>query len=171
LARQNIGGYQILAATKYWCRQNIGADRNVCVDRKYMLQQKIGVDKMLASTKCWHQENTRIDKILPSTKFLRQQSSHVDKNLASTKCWHRRRSISLLFGSAESTAADFSQTMLMISYVSQKVLIPPHAVAKCGFVSGHPAFMGNSLPHCTGLFYRPAMQKTSQILASTFAKL
>ncbi len=53
-----------------------------------------------------------------------------------------RGSISLLFGSAESTAADFSQTLLMISYISQKVLIPPRAVAKCAVVPGRPAFMG-----------------------------
>ncbi len=60
-----------------------------------------------------------------------------------------RRSIFLLLGSAESTAADFSQTSLKISYVSlmvliscisqkvliscvsQKVLTPVDAVAKC----------------------------------------
>jgi hypothetical protein len=47
-----------------------------------------------------------------------------------------------LFGSAESTAADFSQTSLMISYISQKVLIPHYAVTKCGVTSGRPAFMG-----------------------------
>ncbi len=57
-----------------------------------------------------------------------------------------RRSISLLFGSAESTAADFSQTSLMISYISQKVLIPPHAVAKCVVATGRPAFMGRLSP-------------------------
>jgi hypothetical protein len=37
---------------------------------------------------------------------------------------------SFLFGLEESTAADFSQTSLKISYVSQMVLIPPHAVVK-----------------------------------------
>jgi hypothetical protein len=62
--------------------------------------------------------------------------------LALTKSWHRRRRIPLLFGSAESTAADFSQTSLKISYVSLMVLIPLHAVAKCGVASGRPAFMG-----------------------------
>jgi hypothetical protein len=30
----------------------------------------------------------------------------------------------------------------MISYVSQKVLIPPYAVAKCAVATGRPAFMG-----------------------------
>ncbi len=64
----------------------------------------------------------------------------------STKCWRRLRRISLLFGSAEPIAADFSQTSLMISYVSQKVLIPAHAVAKCDIASGRPGFMGGLSP-------------------------
>jgi hypothetical protein len=49
-----------------------------------------------------------------------------------------------MFGSAESTAADFSQTSLKISYVSLMVLIPLHAVAKCA--SGRPALMGCPSP-------------------------
>ena len=57
-----------------------------------------------------------------------------------------RGSISLLFGSAESTAADFSQTSLKISYVSLMVLLSLHAVAKCGVASGSPAFMGGLSP-------------------------
>jgi hypothetical protein len=48
----------------------------------------------------------------------------------------------LLFGLAESTAADFSQTSLKISYVSLMVLFSVHAVAKYGVASGCPAFMG-----------------------------
>jgi hypothetical protein len=51
----------------------------------------------------------------------------------------------LLFGSAESTAADFSHTSLKISFVSQMVLIPLHAVDKCGIASGRPAFYGQTL--------------------------
>ncbi len=61
--------------------------------------------------------------------------------LAQTKCWRRRRRIPLLFGSAESTTADFSQTSLKISYISLMVLIPLHAVTKCGVASGRRAFM------------------------------
>jgi len=34
----------------------------------------------------------------------------------------------------------------MISYVSQKVLIPPHAVAKSAVAAGRPAFMGGLSP-------------------------
>jgi hypothetical protein len=41
----------------------------------------------------------------------------------------------------ESTASDFSQTSLKISYVSQMVLIPLHAVARCGVATDRPAFM------------------------------
>jgi hypothetical protein len=78
--------------------------------------------------------------------FASREIIGVDKILASTKCWRRRRRISSLFGSAEPTAADFSQTLLMISYISQKVLIPSHAVTKCGVASGHPAFMGELSP-------------------------
>jgi hypothetical protein len=101
----------------------------------------IGFDKILASPKISHRQKSRVDKNLASTKISRRQKSHANKNLASTKCWRRRRRIPLLFGSAEFTAADFSQTLLKISFVSQIMLIPPHAVAKCGVASGHPAFM------------------------------
>jgi hypothetical protein len=76
----------------------------------------------------------------------RRQNLGVDKKLAQTKCWDRCRRILLLFGSAESTAADFSQTSLKISYVSQMVLLSLHAVAKCGVASGRPAFMGKFSP-------------------------
>jgi hypothetical protein len=66
--------------------------------------------------------------------------------LASTKSWCRCRRILLLFGSAENTAADFSQTSLKLSYVSLMVLLSFHAVAKCGVASGHPAFMSGLSP-------------------------
>ncbi len=52
----------------------------------------------------------------------------------------------LLTVSAESTAADFSQTSLMFSCASQMVLIPSHAIAKCAIASGRPAFMGGLSP-------------------------
>ncbi len=77
--------------------------------------ENIGVDNMLASTKYSHQQNVADDKILALTKFSRRQKSRVNKNLPSTKCWRMRESISLQFGTAESTAADFSQTSLKIS--------------------------------------------------------
>jgi hypothetical protein len=117
---------------------------------------------MFAST-----EIIGVDKILTLTKFSSRQNSRVDKNLASTKFWRRRRRISILFGSAESTAADFSQTSLMISYVSQKVLIPSHAVPKCGVASGCPAFMGGLSPAPYRLVVPASHAEKSQILAPT----
>jgi hypothetical protein len=68
--------------------------------------------------------------------------------LASTKYWRGQNvgacveASPYCFGPAESAAADFSQTSLMFSYFSQKVLIPPRAVTKCAVATGCPAFMG-----------------------------
>jgi len=50
-------------------------------------------------------------------KIWRQQ------NLAVNKSWRRPRRISLLLGSAESAAADFSQAPLMVFYVSLMVML------------------------------------------------
>jgi hypothetical protein len=69
--------------------------------------------------------------------------------LASTKSWRRQNvgtDAEESSYSAESTAADYSQTSLKISYVSLMVLLSLHAVAKCGIVSGRPAFMGGLSP-------------------------
>ncbi len=89
-----------MARKKYWCRQNVGAD------------------KKFASTKCWRQQNV---------------GACAE---ASPYC----------FGPAESAAADFSQTSLMFSYFSQKVLIPPRVVDKCAIAAGRTAFMGGLSP-------------------------
>jgi hypothetical protein len=86
--------------------------------------------------------------------------------------WLTGNQRSKLFGSAESTAADFSQTSLMFSFVSQTVLIPPHAVAKSGVATGCPAFMGGLSPALYWLVlpYRHAENVTNigvdKILAS-----
>jgi len=69
----------------------------------------------------------KTSQILAPTKISRQQNVGADAEGCP---------------SAESTAADFSQTSLKISFVSQMVLIPLHAVDKCGIASGRPAFMG-----------------------------
>jgi hypothetical protein len=116
-----------LARTKNWHGQNTR------VDRIYCRQQNISVDKKPALTKsrCW--QNVGV------TKYWRWQNIGVNKKLAKIKCWRRRRRIPLLFGS---TAADFSQILLKISYISLMMLIPVHAVAKYGVASGRPAFMG-----------------------------
>jgi hypothetical protein len=94
----------------------------------------------------WRRQNLGVNKILVSTKYGRGQNLGVDKKLAQTKCCHRSRRIPLLFGSAESTAADFSQTSLKISYVSLMVLLSLPAVVKCGAASSRPAFMGGLSP-------------------------
>jgi hypothetical protein len=55
----------------------------------------------------------------------------------------------------------------MFSLVSQKVLISPHAVAKCGVAAARPAFMGGLSPPLYWLIVSARCAKTSQILAST----
>jgi hypothetical protein len=120
---------------------------------------------MLASTKYSRWQNSHVDKILASTKYSHRQNTRVDKILAWTKCWRRCRSISLLFGPAESTAADFSQTSLMFSHVSQQMLIPPHAVAKCAVATGGPTFIGGLSP---ALYWLIVLARHAEkILAST----
>ncbi len=127
----------MLVATKYWRWQ-----------KHRLRQNNIGAYKTLAPPKCWRRQNNCVDKIIALTKYSCRQKSRVDKNLTSRKCWRMRGSISLLFGPAESTAADLSQTSLMFSYVSQKVLIPPHAVAKCAF---YGRTLSCTVPaYCTG---------------------
>ncbi len=54
--------------------------------------------------------------------------------------------ISLLLGSADSAAANFSQALLKISHFSLMVLLSVHAVVKWGIASSCPAFMGGLSP-------------------------
>jgi hypothetical protein len=112
---------------------------------KHSCQQNIGDDKVLALTTYWHQQNTRVDKMLALTKCLRQQNTRVNKCTCA-------EATPYCFGPAESTAADFSQTTLMFSYFSQKVLIPPRAVTKLPLAT--LLLWANSLPQGTGLLYR-----------------
>ncbi len=123
-----------MTPTKHWQQQNIGADKI----HSYT--------KLLVLTKYWCRKNIGVNKIRASTKSWCRQNLGVDKKLVQTKCWRRRRRIPLLFGSAESTAADFSQTSLKISYISLMVLPSLHAVVKCGVASSPPAFMGGLSP-------------------------
>ena len=78
------------------------------------------------------------------TKFLRRQKPRVEK------CWR------ILLSSAKSTAADFSQTSLKISYVTQMVL--SRKVWHCNWL---PHFYGWTL--CL-LFSTGLLQSISQIL-------
>jgi hypothetical protein len=123
-----------LASTKYPRRQNIGTD-------------KIHVStKLLALTKYWRQQNIGVDKIRALTKSSNRQNLGVDKSWRRQKDWRRSRRIPSLLGSAESTAADFSQAPLKISYISLMVLLSLHAVVKCGVASRRLAFMGRLSP-------------------------
>ncbi len=90
---------------------------------------------MLASAKYSRRQNVGVDKILDLTKYSCRQNVGAGAEVSP-----------YYYYPAESAAADFSQTSLMFSYVSQKVLIPPHAVAKCAVADGHPAFMGRLSP-------------------------
>jgi hypothetical protein len=92
----------------------------------------------------WRQQNIGINKILVSTESWRRQNVGACAE-ASLYC----------FGPAKSAAADFSQTSLMFSYFSLKMLYSPYAVTKCAVATGRPAFMGGLSPAlywliCTG---------------------
>ncbi len=169
----------MLAATKYWRRQSIRINKILAPTKiyestkywrrqkstrreKYRSRQNIGVDKILASTKSWRRQNVGVDKIWASTKILAST-----KKVAQAERWRGCSRISLLLGSTESAAADFSQAPLKISYFSLMVLFSMHAVVKWGIASSCPVFMGDSLPYCTGLLYRPAKLKMSKTLAPT----
>jgi hypothetical protein len=120
--------------------------------KKYWRLQNIGVNNMLASTKHWRQQNVCVEKIFVSKKYSRRQNIGVDKILLSTES-SRLKNVGACveaspycFGPAESAAADFSQTSLMFSYFSLKMLISPCAVNKCAVASDYPAFMGGLSP-------------------------
>jgi hypothetical protein len=154
LAPANYWPGKLLAPANYRHIQNIGAGKNLG-STNYWRHQNSCIDKILASTKCWRRQNLGVDKILSSTKSWLRQNTCVDKILASTKYLCRQNlgagaEESLLFGSAESTAADFSQTSLKISFFLLMVLFSPHVVAKCGVVSARSTFMGGLSP----LLYR-----------------
>ncbi len=129
----------------------------------------IGIDKILAPTKYLRQQNTRVNKILASTKYSCWQNVGVNKILASTKCWRRRRRIPLLFGSAESTATDFSQTWPRWRSPMSPWWCWSHCMQSPSVALLLAALLlwADSKPYCTGLLYRPAMLKTSQILVPT----
>jgi hypothetical protein len=136
--------------------------------RKNNHPKNLNTDKILGATKYWRRQNISGDKILAPIKYLCRQNIGVYKILASTESRHRQNvgtcaeASPYCFGPAESAAADFSQTSMMFSYFSLKTLISPRALTKCAVAAGRPAFMGRLSP----TLYQPAMQKTSQILAS-----
>jgi hypothetical protein len=107
--------------------------------------------KLLALTKYRWRQNIGVNKIRASTKSWPRKNLGVNKELAQTKRWLRRRRIPLLFASAKSIAADFSQAQLKISYISLMVLLSLHVVVKCGVASSHLAFMDGLSPAAMGI--------------------
>ncbi len=134
--------------------ENIGVDK-LFVSTKCWRQQHVAVEKMLASTKYLRRQNTCVDKILASTEISCRRKPRVGKNLGRTKCWRMRGSISLLFGSAESTAADFSQTSLMFLLRLPDGVDSSACSRQVFCCLWPPCFYGRSLPRsvpaCTGL--------------------
>ncbi len=116
----------------------------------------IGVDKILAPTKFSHQQNSHVDKILVLTKISPQQNVGADAE-GSPNClaWQSPQQLTsprLCWRSLSSPRWCWSLCMQ-----SPSVALPLNALL----------LWADSLLHCTGLLYRPAMQKMSQILAPT----
>jgi hypothetical protein len=125
--------------TKHWQRRNIGANKNVRVDRIHWRWQNIGVDKILALTKFWHQQNVGADAE-GSPYYLARQSPQL---LTSPRpCWR------------SPTSPWWCWSLCMQS--------PSEALLLAALL-----LWADYLPYCTGLLYRPAMLKMSQILALT----
>jgi hypothetical protein len=138
------------------CFYNI-AGNVYCTERPVMPRLLLSLKRC---RKIWRRRRA-LKTDLKSKYFIEKRKIITEKKLARTKCWRRSRRIP--FGSAESTAADFSQTPLKISYISLMALLALHAVVKCVIAPCRPAFMGGLSP----VLYRPAMLKSSQILAPT----
>ncbi len=132
---------------------------------------------MFAST-----EITGVDKILASTKSSRQKKSPVNKNLASTKSSRRQKSCVDKNLAATNVGADTEESPYCLAQQSPQQLTSPRpcwrsltSPRKCWFplmqsavlALAAPLLWADSLPYRTGLLYRPAMQKKSQILAQT----
>ncbi len=134
----------MLAATKYWRQQNIGTY------------------KILALTKYWRRQNIDVNKIFESTKYWRQQNLGVDKMLAHAREHFLtvlpRQSLQQLTSPRPRWCSPTSPRRCWSLHMqSPSVLLPLAALL----------LWADSLPHCTSLLCRPAMQKMSQLLAST----
>ncbi len=139
-----------MAATKYMHQQNYWRPQN------YWLRQIIGVDKILASTKYGRRQNPGVDKILASTKSWRRQNVGADAE-ESPYCL-AQQSPQLLTSPRPLWRSPTSLWWCCsLCMQSSTVALPPAALL----------LWVDSLPYCTGLLYRPAMLKTSQILAPT----
>ncbi len=137
--------------TKYWRQQKHMPDRNIEQNywrrQNYLRLQNICLYKIYTLTKYWRQQKLGVNKNLAPAKYRYWQNLGADRNLAGAKCQPRCRRISLLLGSAESAAADFSQAPLKISYISlMMVLLSVRSVVKWGIVSRCPTFLGGLSP-------------------------
>ncbi len=130
------------APTKYCCWQNIRVDKMLALTKYLHLQS---VNKILPSTKCWRLQNIRVNKML----------AHVWKHLFTVLAQQSSEQMTSPRPRWCSPTSPCSCWSLHVQ--SPSVLLPLAALLLCT----------DSLPHCTSLLYRPAMQKTSQILAST----
>ncbi len=121
----------------------------------------------MALTKYWRWQNTGLDKILASTKSWRRQNLGVNKKLAQTY-----------------VGADTEESPYCLARQSPQLLTSPRPRWRsptsswwyCSLCMQSPSVVlslaalllwADSLLYCTGLLYRPAMLKTSQILAPT----
>jgi hypothetical protein len=105
---KNIGGDKILAPTKHWWPQNIGADK-IHASTKLLASTKLS-----ASTKYWRQQNTGVDKISALTKSWRQQKAGANKMLAQQKCW-----------SSQNVGADAEESPYCLARQSPQLLTSP----------------------------------------------
>jgi hypothetical protein len=117
---------------------------------------------MFASTNYSRLQNIRADKILALTKYWRQHNLGFNKMLA--HAWKHlltvlaRQSLQQLTSPRPHWCSLTSPWRCWsLNVQSPSVLLPLTILL----------LWEDSLPHCTGLLYQPAMQKMSQILAST----
>jgi hypothetical protein len=179
----------ILVATKYWWRQNIGADKTLTAT-KYWHRQKCSCwQKLLASTKCWHLQNVgvnkvlvstnvAVDKILVSTKYLHWQNVGVDKILTSTKSLRQQNAgIDKMLAQAQKYLLTFWLGRVCSSWLLPDlagVLLLPwrcwslHCSRQvCFGCTAAWLKWAHSAPYGLDWLYRSAMPKMSQRFAST----
>ncbi len=121
--RQNIGAYKILALPKCWRRQNIVVEKN-------WPRQNICVNKILASTKYWRRQNLGVDKML----------AHARKHLLTVLARQSPQQLTSPWPRRCYPTSPWRCCALQVQ--SPSVLLPLAALL----------LWADSLPHCTGLF-------------------
>ncbi len=132
---KNIGGDKILVPTKHW--------RGILALTKYS-----GRQNLLPTTKYWRRQNIGVNKILVSTKYWRWQNTCVDKMLADAEgspyCL-ARQSPQLLTSPRPRWRSPTSPWWYW-SFCMQSPSV--------AFLLAALLLWADSLPYCTGLFYR-----------------